>query len=279
MEYLTLNNGIRMPQLGLGLRGLNDPDICEQVVLAAFREGYRLLDTAQLFHNERYAGKAIASAAVPREEIFITTKLPPARYDHDPRKHIEASLKRLKCESIDLLLLNYPVGDIKSGYRTLEWAFEQGLARSIGVSNFYLISQLRALEAFANIPPAVNQIECHPFQQHQKLSAYMKEQGIVPEAWMPLARERHIVVENPVIMEIARRHRRTPIRVILRWHIQSGHIVIPGTRNPDHMRSNLHCFDLVLSDEDMRLMNSLDMGHSFMARGSALRRLFQRIRT
>ncbi len=273
MDTIRLNDGTEIPQLGLGLRGQTDPDICEQVVLAALREGYLRFDTAQSFHNEAFLGNALSHCDVPRKEIFLSTKLSPAHYGK-ARLHIERSLKRLKTEYIDLLLLPHRCGKWQHAWKDMEWAREQGLVRSVGVCHFYLPANFHELEKFANLPPAVDQVECHPLIQQPLLKDELERQDIRLEAIYPLAGGKRHVLEHPVILDIAQKNRRTTMQIILRWHIQSGHIIFPGTRNPDHMRSNMHCFDFTLSREDMTRIASVDMMKSFFRRTERTRLFF-----
>ncbi|MCR4764461.1 MAG: aldo/keto reductase [Lachnospiraceae bacterium] len=276
MEMVKLNNKTEVPVLGLGLRGMKDPDICEQVILAAFEAGYRRLDTSMYFNNDVYIGNALGSSGLKRDSIYISTKLTPFSYRHDAKKKIETTIRKMKCGYVDSLLLGHFAGDIESGWKALEWACEQGLAKSIGVSNFYLIKHMEEIARFGNIKPQTDQIECHPYMQHPKLSGYLAEEDIRLEAWFPLAGAHPALMENPLLMELSRSYHRSTAQIILRWHIQSGHIIFPGTMNPGHMKSNLHCLDFELSQEDMAKIKDLDTSRSLSRYSAPLKKFCHR---
>jgi diketogulonate reductase-like aldo/keto reductase len=261
---VTLNNGIKMPILGLGTYRLT-PAQAEESVYHALTDGYRLIDTANGYMNERAVGRGIQRAGVPREELFITTKLWPSDY-RDVERAIDDTLARLNLEYIDLLLLHQPYGNIVEGYRGLEAAVRQGKVRSIGVSNFYE-KKFDEIMSIATIPPAVLQVESNPYYHQAVMREYVKPYGTVLNAWFPLGgrvderNNTHTRLFNEeTIVEIASAHNKTPAQVILRWHLQIGNIAIPGSSNPNHILENIEIFDFELTEEDMRILSTLDTG-------------------
>ena len=264
---VTLNNGIEMPILGLGTFRLS-PEQTENSVYHALTYGYRLIDTANAYMNERAVGRAIKKSGVPREEIFVTTKLWPPDYV-DTERAINETLTRLGLEYIDLLLLHQPFGNYVEGYKGMETAVRQGKVRSIGLSNFYG-KRLDEIISIATIPPAVLQVESNPFFQNNALREYIKPYGITMNAWFPLGgriNERDpststqtLLFNNETIAEIAAAHHKTPAQVILRWHLQVGTIAIPGSRNPAHILENISIFDFALTDEQMQSLSALETG-------------------
>jgi diketogulonate reductase-like aldo/keto reductase len=261
---VTLNNGIEMPILGLGTYRLT-PAQAEESVYHALLDGYRLIDTANAYMNERAVGRGIQRSGVPREEIFVTTKLWPGDYE-DVARAIDDTLARLNLEYIDLLLLHQPYGNIAEGYRGLEAAVRQGKVRSIGVSNFYE-KKFDEIMSIATIPPAVLQVESNPYYHQTVMREYVKPYGTVLNAWFPLGGrvdERNNtqtrLFNEEIIAEIAAAHNKTPAQVILRWHLQIGNIAIPGSRNPDHIQENIEIFDFELTREEMQELSALDTG-------------------
>jgi diketogulonate reductase-like aldo/keto reductase len=261
---VTLNNGIEMPILGLGTYLLT-PAQAEESVYHALLDGYRLIDTANAYMNERAVGRGIQRAGVPREELFITTKLWPSDYE-DVARAIDDTLARLNLEYIDLLLLHQPYGNIVEGYRGLEAAVRLGKVRSIGVSNFYE-RKFDEIMSIATIPPAVLQNESNPYYHQAVMREYVKPYGTVLNAWFPLGGrvdERNNtqtrLFSEEIIVEIAAAHDKTPAQVILRWHLQTGNIAIPGSRNPDHIQENIEIFDFELTGEEIRRLSALDTG-------------------
>ncbi|MBQ7679635.1 MAG: aldo/keto reductase [Butyrivibrio sp.] len=274
MEFLTLNNGIQIPQLGIGTYRLNDPDISEQAVLEALRDGYRLVDTAEIYHNERYIGSALRECGLPRESLFVTTKIWPAHYRGDrPRRALEHSLKRLGSDYVDLLLLHQYFGDWKNAWKQLERMQEEGLARSIGVCNFYTVRSIAEFDSFAHVAPAVDQVECHPLIQHGALQHYLEGVGIRLMAWYPLGHGNTLLLEQPVLMELSRQYRKSVPQIILRWHIQKGHIVIPKSTNPRHIKADINVFNFTLTEEEMKMIDGLNMGRSLLRRWEHLEKI------
>jgi diketogulonate reductase-like aldo/keto reductase len=261
---VTLNNGVKMPILGLGTYRLT-PAQAEESVYHALLDGYRLIDTANAYMNERAVGRGIQRAGLPREEIFVTTKLWPGDYE-DVARAIDDTLARLNLEYIDLLLLHQPYGNIAEGYRGLEAAVRQGKVRSIGISNFYE-KKFDEIMSIATIPPAVLQVESNPYYHQAVMREYVKPYGTMLMAWFPLGGridERNNtqtrLFNEETIVEIAAAHNKTPAQVILRWHLQTGNIAIPGARNPDHIQENIEIFDFELAREEMQRLRALDTG-------------------
>ncbi len=262
MEYVTLNNGLKMPQLGLGVFQVPEAKVCERAVLDAIARGYRLIDTAAAYENEEAVGRAIAGCGLPREELFITTKLwvQDANYE-DAKKAIEASLGKLGLEYIDLYLLHQPMGDYYGAYHAMEEAYEAGKAKAIGVCNFYPHILADFCET-VRVKPAVCQVELHPFFQQENALALMKEYGVTPEAWGPFAEGRHEIFTHPVLSRIGQKYAKTAAQVALRWNIQRGVVVIPKSIHSERMQENMDIWDFELTAEDMGEIAKLDLGHS-----------------
>ena len=262
MDYVTLNNGIKMPLEGFGVFQVPDPNQCEQAVRDAIDVGYRLIDTAAAYMNEQAVGAAIAKCAVPRGELFITTKLwvQDASY-MDAKKAIETSLVNLGIDYLDLYLIHQPVGDYIGAWRAMTEAYREGKLRAIGVCNFNAARLLDFCES-VEVKPAVNQVEIHPFF-HQKETMYvMAEYGVVPEAWGPFAEGQFGIFTNPVLTEIGRAHGKTAAQVALRWNIQRGVVVIPKTVHRERMEQNFDIWDFSLNKDEMKKIDTLDVGHS-----------------
>ena len=262
METVKLNNGVEMPLEGFGVFQVPDPAQCEQAVLDAISTGYRLIDTAAAYRNEEAVGKAIAKCGVPREELFITTKLwvQDASYE-GAKKAIETSLNKLGLDYLDLYLLHQPMGDYIGAYRAMEEAYKAGRLRAIGVCNFYP-NRLADLCETVEIKPAVNQVELHPFFQQENALALMKEYGVQPEAWGPFAEGSHGIFTHPVLTEIGRKYGKSAAQVALRWNVQRGVTVIPKSVHKERMEQNMDIWDFQLSDEDMAEIAKLDIGRS-----------------
>ncbi|MBQ7159125.1 MAG: aldo/keto reductase [Treponema sp.] len=266
MDFLTLNNGVKMPQLGFGVFQVPDGAIAEQAVLDAIDSGYRLIDTAAAYLNEEAVGRAvakrIADGTVTREELFITTKLWVQDAGYETTKvAFETSLKKLGLDYIDLYLIHQPIGDYYSSWRAMEELYEAGKIRAIGVSNFYPHA-LADLCIHAKVVPAVNQVELHPFFQQEDALKTMKEYGVVPEAWGPFAEGKHDIFRNPLLLDIADKHGKSAAQVILRWNIQRGVVVIPKSTHKERMAQNFGVWNFSLDDEDMAQISKLDIGHS-----------------
>lgn len=262
METVKLNNGIEMPLEGFGVFQVPDPAVCKQAVLDAIATGYRLIDTAAAYMNEEAVGKAIAKCGVPREELFITTKLwvQDASYE-GARAAIETSLRKLGLDYIDLYLIHQPMGDYIGAYRAMEEAYKAGKLRAIGVCNCYPQILTDICEA-VDVIPAVNQVELHPFFQQENALALMKEYGVQPEAWGPFAEGNHGIFTHPVLTAIGEKYGKSAAQVALRWNVQRGVIVIPKSVHKERMEQNIDIWDFRLSDEDMAEIAKLDIGHS-----------------
>lgn len=262
MEYVTLNNGIKMPLEGFGVFQVPDPAQCKQAVLDAINSGYRLIDTAAAYMNEEAVGAAIKESGVDRSELFITTKLWVQDADYESaKKAIETSLEKLGLDYLDLYLIHQPMGDYVGAYRAMEAAYKEGKLRAIGVCNFYP-ARLTDLCETVDVIPAVNQIELHPFFQQEDALALMKEYGVRPEAWGPFAEGNHGIFTHPVLSSIGEKYGKSAAQVALRWNVQRGVVVIPKSVHKDRMEQNMNIWDFELSEEDMNEIAKLDIGHS-----------------
>ena len=262
VETVKLNNGIQMPLEGFGVFQVPDPAVCEQAVLDAIVTGYRLIDTAAAYMNEEAVGRAIAKCGVPREELFITTKLwvQDASYE-GAKQAIETSMKKLGLDYIDLYLIHQPMGDYIGAYRAMEEAYKAGKLRAIGVCNCYP-HVLADICDTVEVKPAVNQVELHPFFQQENALALMKEYGVHPEAWGPFAEGNHGIFTHPVLTKIGEKYGKSAAQVALRWNVQRGVTVIPKSVHKERMEQNIDIWDFQLSDEDMAEIAKLDIGHS-----------------
>ena len=262
IETVKLNNGVEMPLEGFGVFQVPDPAVCEQAVLDAIATGYRLIDTAAAYMNEEAVGKAIAKCGVPREELFITTKLwvQDASYE-GAKKAIETSLQKLGLDYIDLYLIHQPMGDYIGAYRAMEEAYKEGKLKAIGVCNFYP-NRLADLCETVEVKPAVNQVELHPFFQQENALALMKQYGVHPEAWGPFAEGNHGIFTHPVLSAIGQKYSKSAAQVALRWNVQRGVTVIPKSVHKERMEQNIDIWDFQLSDGDMAEIAKLDIGHS-----------------
>ena len=262
MEYAVLNNGLKMPMEGFGVFQVPDPAQCELAVLDAIESGYRLIDTAAAYMNEKAVGEAIRKCGVPREELFITTKLwvQDASYE-GAKKAIQTSLDDLGLDYLDLYLLHQPMGDYIGAYRAMEEAYKEGKLRAIGVCNFYP-ARLADLCETVEVKPAVNQVELHPFFQQEDALALMKEYGVIPEAWGPFAEGNHGIFTHPVLTKIGEKYGKSAAQTALRWNVQRGVVVIPKSVHKDRMEQNMDIWDISLSEEDMAEIAKLDLGHS-----------------
>lgn len=262
MEFVTLNNGVKLPLEGFGVFQVPDPAQCEQAVLDAIASGYRLIDTAAAYMNEKAVGEAIKKSGVPREELFITTKLwvQDASYEA-AKKAIQTSLDNLGLSYLDLYLIHQPMGDYVGAYRAMEEAYKEGKLKAIGVCNFYP-HRLADLCETVEVIPAVNQVELHPFFQQENALALMKEYGVVPEAWGPFAEGNHGVFTHPVLTAIGQKYGKSAAQVALRWNVQRGVVVIPKSVHKERIEQNMNIWDFQLSDEDMVEIAKLDIGHS-----------------
>ena len=262
METIHLNNGVEMPLEGFGVFQVTDYDVCRNAVLDAIGSGYRLIDTAAAYMNEEAVGEAIKESGVNRNDLFITTKLwtQDASYD-GAKKAFETSLENLGLDYLDLYLIHQPVGDYYGAYRAMEELYKEGRVRAIGVCNFYP-ERLTDLAIHAEVMPAVNQVELHPFFQQEKAIRNMKELGIQPEAWGPFAEGKHGIFTHPVLTAIGEKYGKSAAQVALRWNVQRGVVVIPKSTHRDRMEQNIDIWDFSLSDDDMAEIAKLDIGHS-----------------
>ena len=262
METITLNNGIKLPLEGFGVFQVPDPAQCEQAVSDAIACGYRLIDTAAAYMNEKAVGAAIKKCGLKRSDLFITTKLwvQDASYE-GAKKAFETSMKKLGLEYLDLYLIHQPMGDYIDAWRAMEELYKEGVIRAIGVCNFYPHVLADFCET-VEILPAVNQVELHPFFQQENALAVMKEYEIVPEAWGPFAEGKHGIFTHPVLTAIGEKYGKTAAQVALRWNVQRGVVVIPKSVHKERMEQNVDIWDFVLSDADMAEIASLDIGHS-----------------
>ena len=261
MEFVTLNNGVRMPMLGYGVFQVS-PEECERCVADALSVGYRLIDTAQIYANEEGVGTAVAKSGIPREDIFLVSKIWMGNYGYEKAKaSIDESLRKLGSDYIDLMLLHQPFGDRYGAYRALEEAYKAGKLRAIGVSNFYPDHLIDLAHNF-EVKPAVNQVEAHVFCQQVEASKYMAEIGTVPMAWGPLAEGKNGIFTNETLLGIGAKYGKTAAQVALRYLIQRGVIVIPKSSKKERMAQNFDVFDFSLSAEDMDAILKLDTGHS-----------------
>ena len=260
MKEFKLNDGKIMPSVGIGTYLLS-PDEAEASVKEALKVGYRLIDTANAYQNEKAVGRAIKASGIPREEIFVETKLWPSVYT-DPEA-IDKTLKRLDLDYIDLLLLHQPSGDYITGYKMMEKALKEGKVKSIGISNFYG-KRLENLLNNIEIKPAVTQVETHPYYPQNEMKEKLSEYGTKIQAWFPLGgRGNDSVLTEDIINELAEKYGKSPAQIILRWHNQKGIIVIPGSKNPEHIKDNLNIFDFELSSDDISKIDSLDKNTPF----------------
>ena len=262
MEYLTLNNGLKMPQFGLGVYLVPDGKETIEACLNAFKLGVRHIDTAHAYQNERGVGEALKQSGLKREEVWITTKLWPTEYGEGKTlPAIDKMLNRLQTDYIDLLLLHQQVGDYIGAWKDMEKAVKLGKVKSIGISNFK--ENLEDLLANATIKPAAIQVECHPYFPQNELKKRMAEFGTILESWYPIGHGDPKLINEPIFTKLAQKYGKTNVQIILRWHIQEGNSVFPKTTNPDHMRENFDIFDFELSAEDMAEIAKLDNGKRY----------------
>ena len=261
METIELRNGVKMPIIGYGVYQV-DPAECERCVSDALKVGYRMIDTAQAYHNEEGVGAAIAKSGIPREELFIVSKIWISNYGYEKAKaSIDESLRKLGTDYIDLMLLHQPFCDRYGAYRALEEAYKEGKLRAIGVSNFYP-DHFIDLASNVEIPPMVNQVETHVFDQQIEAQKYMEEYGCQIMSWGPLAEGRNNFFTNPVLESIGKKYGKSEAQVALRWLTQRGVIIIPKSVHVERMEQNLNILDFTLSDEDMAEIARLDTGKS-----------------
>lgn len=254
MEYATLNNGVKMPMAGIGTFLLT-PDEAEASCVSALQNGYRLIDTANAYVNEKAVGRAMKKSGVSREEIFLETKLWPAFYEQSDA--VEKTLERLDTDYIDLLLIHQPAGNYIAGYKLMEKAYKEGKVKAIGLSNFSQ-SQIREILDICEVKPVVLQTEVHPYYQEKKLKDYLKKEGIVIQAWYPLGHGDKALLEEPLFQELGKKYGKSSAQIILHWHIQAGNIVIPGSKSPAHIQDNFDLFDFSLTAWEMAQISIMD---------------------
>lgn len=262
MEYVTLSNGVKMPLEGFGVFQVPEATVCEQAVRDALSVGYRLIDTAAAYFNEEAVGAAIRKSGIPREELFITTKLwvQDAGYE-SAKKAFETSMRKLGLDYLDLYLIHQPMNDYYGAWRAMEELYEAGKIRAIGVCNFYP-DRLTDLCMNAKIAPMVNQVELHPFFAQTGAIGNMKSLNVRPEAWGPMAEGKHGIFTHPVLTEIGRKYGKTAAQVALRWNAQRGVVIIPKSTHRERMEENFSIWDFALSEEDMTVVAALDLGRS-----------------
>lgn len=262
MEYVTLNNGVGMPVLGFGTYQIKDPAVCEQAVRDAIDVGYRMIDTAASYGNEEAVGRAIQSCGVPRDRLFITTKLwiSDASYQGAMRG-FEASMQRLGLDYLDLYLIHQPLGDYYGAWRAMTELCRAGRIRAIGVCSFYP-DRLADLIAFNEMPPAVNQVECNVFFQQQAAQDYMKSKGVQMQSWAPFAEGHNDLFHNETLAAIGARYGKSVAQVVLRWQLQRGIVCIPKSVKKERMQQNFDVFDFTLSEKDMAAIAAMDTGVS-----------------
>lgn len=262
MEFVTLNNGVKMPLEGFGVFQVPDPKQCETAVLDAINSGYRMIDTAAAYMNEEAVGAAIRNSGVPRSELFITTKLwvQDASYEN-AKKAVQTSLNKLGLDYLDLYLIHQPMGDYMGAWRAMEELYKEGVIRAIGVCNFYPHVLADFCET-VEVIPAVNQVELHPFFAQEDALAVMREYDVVPEAWGPFAEGKHGIFTHPVLTAIGEKYKKSAAQVALRWNVHRGVVVIPKSVHKERMEQNMDIWDFSLSDADMAEIAKLDIGHS-----------------
>ena len=254
MEFVTLNNGVKMPMAGIGTFLLT-PDEAEASVLSALQCGYRLIDTANAYLNEKAVGRAMKASGLPREEIFLETKLWPAFYEQEDA--VEKTLERLGTDYIDLLLIHQPAGNYIAGYKQMEKAYKAGKVRAIGLSNF-TPTMIQEILDVCEVKPAVLQTEVHPYYQEKKMKEFLAAAGMVIQAWYPLGHGDKALLQESIFTKLGEKYHKSNAQIILRWHLQAGNIVIPGSKNPDHIRANFDLFDFELTGEEMERIGALD---------------------
>lgn len=262
MEYVILNNGIKMPILGFGVFQIPNNEICEKAVLDAIASGYRLIDTAQSYGNEEAVGRALKKSGVARENLFITSKVWISNSGYEKAKSsIEDTLNKLQLEYLDLMLIHQPVNDYYGTYRAMVDLYKEGKLRAIGVSNFYP-DRLVDLALFNEVTPQVNQVETNPLHQQIEANAFMKKYDIQQEAWAPFAEGKNNMFSNPVLMDIGKKYNKSVAQVILRWLTQRGIVALAKSTHKECMEENVNIFDFKLSDEDMKKIAILDKRES-----------------
>ena len=259
MEYVTLNNGVKMPMVGIGTF-LLQPEDTEAAVFHALKEGYRLIDTANAYVNEKAVGRAMKKSGVVREDIFLETKLWPPFYEQEDA--VEKTLERLDTDYIDLLLIHQPAGNYLAGYRLMEKAYKEGKVKAIGLSNFTK-EQIEEILNTCEVKPTILQTEVHPYAQEKELKAFLDREGIVIQAWYPLGHGDATLLQEPLFAKLGEKYKKSSAQIILRWHVQERNIVIPGSKNPAHIRDNFAIFDFTLTEEEMAEIAALNQNKRY----------------
>ncbi|MBQ8023932.1 MAG: aldo/keto reductase [Succinivibrio sp.] len=262
MEYITLSNSVKMPMAGLGTYLLT-PDEAENAVITALKTECRLIDTANAYVNEKAVGRGMKKSGLKREEIFLETKLWPTFYE-EPNP-VEKTLERLDTDYIDLLLIHQPAGNYIEGYRKMEKAFKEGKVRAIGLSNFSK-EDVAEILSICEVKPVVLQTELHPYLRELELKDYLKQNGIVSQSWYPLGHGDKNLLNEKVFVELANKYHKSTAQIILRWHIQDGNIVIPGSKNKEHIKANFDIFDFVLTDDEMKAIDAINKNERYYTR-------------
>lgn len=252
--YVKLNNGVEMPMAGIGTFLLS-PEEAEASCVSALQDGYRLIDTANAYVNEKAVGRAMKKSGIARNEIFLETKLWPSFYNDADA--VEKTLQRLDTDTIDLLLIHQPAGNYIAGYRLMEKAYKAGKVKAIGLSNFNE-EQIREILSVCEVRPTVLQTEIHPYSQEKELKEFLAKEDIVIQAWYPLGHGDTALLQEPVFAKLAEKYGKSNAQIILRWHIQAGNVVIPGSKNPEHIRANFDLFDFELTAEEMQEIQKLN---------------------
>lgn len=262
MNYVTLNNGVKMPLEGFGVFQVPDAQVCENAVLDAIRSGYRLIDTAAAYMNEEAVGKAIAKSGVPRDELFVVTKLWVQDMNYEAaKKAFDTSLEKLGLDYLDLYLIHQPMGDYYGAWRAMEELYKEGRVKAIGVCNFYPAVLADFCET-VNIIPAINQVELHPFFAQENALDNMKEYGVVPMAWGPLAEGNHGIFTHPVLTAIGEKYGKSAAQAALKWNVQRGVVIIPKSIHPERMEQNIDIWDFELTDDEMEEISKLSLDKS-----------------
>ena len=271
MEFITLNNGVKMPVVGLGTFTMSPAD-AEQAVYNALKMGYRLIDTANAYMNERAVGRGMKRSGLKREEIFLETKLWPTVYTKATA--IDETLERLDTNHIDLLLLHQPAGDYVAAWKMMEKAVEDGKVRAIGLSNFEG-KPLQDILKICKIKPALIQVEAHPYFPQSELKKVLAKDDIKIQAWYPLGHGDKSLMEEPVFAKLAAKYNKSNAQIILKWHIQSGHIIIPGSRNPEHIKQNADLFDFTLTDAEMKEITKVDKNKRYYISSPSMLKMYE----
>jgi len=258
--YVTLNNGVKIPQFGIGVFLIDGDESTETALLEALKLGYRHIDTAHAYFNERGVGKAIKKCGIPREEIFVTSKLWPSEYGEGiTYPAVEKMLKRLQLDYIDMVLLHHPMKDYIGAWKDLEKLNAEGKVKAIGISNFdKAYEKLDELLKVAEVKPAVCQSECHPYQSLQKLRDVLAPHKTIIEAYYPIGHGDKSLINEPIFTKLGEKYKKSNVQIILRWHIQYGNVVIPKSSNPDHIKENIDIFDFELTEDEMEEIKKLD---------------------